>query len=256
MRTALYSFFLVMTLATSAIPVAFIPVLSTPVFAPRIADSNNFSLNWSGYALAESQGSVTSVSGSWVVPTITCGRGPGAYAAFWAGIDGFSSSTVEQAGVLGQCSGGAASYSAWYEFYPAASVTINTVTVTPGDTVSVTVTSAGAGSFSILLTDGLQSYTTAGTVSNAALSSAECITERPSIGGSITNLANFGIVNFGQDTTTIAGTCGATVSGVTTTFASAQEITMVSRHGGTVLAQPSGISTDGSSFSVTWHGSK
>ncbi len=228
----------------------------SPILAPRIADGNNKSLNWSGYAVTGSSGSVTSVSGSWRVPTVSCQKGS-LYAAFWAGIDGFNSNTVEQAGVSAQCSGGSAAYSAWYEFYPNPSITITGLTVRPGDAVSVTVT-YGNGAFTITLVDGSQSFRTSGTVSGAARSSAECITERPSIGGSITKLANFGTISFGQDYTSIGSTCSATIGATSGTFgafgSAVQEITMVNARGAT-LAQPSALTNDGSSFTETWYGS-
>ncbi len=224
-------------------------------FASRFCPTNSCALNWSGYAVTGSTGSVTGVSGSWVVPSVSCSRGS-TYAAFWAGIDGYNSNTVEQAGVLAQCSSGIAIYSAWYEFYPAASVTISSVAVRPGDRVSVSVSYSG-GTFTVTLTDGSQSYTTTGTVSSAARSSAECITERPSVGGSITKLANFGTVSFGQDNTGISSTCDATIGGTTGSFGSFSsvfQITMVNSRG-RVLAQPSALSTDGSSFTETWYAS-
>jgi hypothetical protein len=253
------------TYRVSAAAALFIAILSLqgiavlPAFAtslgPRINEGSNQSLNWSGYAVTAASGSVSGVSGSWLVPSVTCNRQQ-TYAAFWAGIDGFNSGTVEQAGVLAQCSGGAAYYSAWYEFYPSPSVTISTLTVRPGDTVSVTVTYSG-GVFYVTVTDGSQpSFSTSATVSGAARSSAECITERPSIGGSITKLADFGVVSFGQDYTGVSSTCYATISGVTGSFgsfgSSVQEITMVDNRLA-VLAQPSPLSTDGSSFTVTWY---
>src|SRR5262249_49358771 len=60
-----------------------------------------YSLNWSGYAAetnlsAPASNAVTQVSGSWNVPTVT-GR-TNAYSSVWVGIDGYSSSSVEQLG--------------------------------------------------------------------------------------------------------------------------------------------------------------
>ena len=213
------------------------------------------SLNWAGYAVTGSAGSVTYVAGSWVVPTISCTKQT-TYVAFWAGIDGFASNTVEQAGVLAQCSKGSPSYSAWYEFYPSPMVTISSVTVKPGDTVAVSV-SYSSGLFTITLTNGTRQYTTSGSVSGAQLSSAECITERPAIGGSLTSLADFGTVSFGNDYTLVSGTCYATVGSTTGSFGSlgAVSITMTNYRGET-LAAPSQLTQDGSSFNVTWYASK
>src|SRR5579862_8077912 len=48
------------------------------------------STNWSGYAATT--GRYTSVTASWTQPTGTCSTG-NQYAAFWVGLDGYSSST-------------------------------------------------------------------------------------------------------------------------------------------------------------------
>ncbi len=220
----------------------------TPFNGRNISFADSRSLNWAGYGVAASSGTVTVVSGSWVQPAVTCSRGS-TYSSFWVGIDGLNSGTVEQTGTLAYCSSGAARYSAWYEFYPAASVTISTITVHPGDVFTASVTYS-AGQFTTTITDVTtsQSFSTSGTVSGAVRSSAECIAERPSIGGSITKLANFGIVNFSN--------CSATINGVAGNFGSftgVQSIDMVSRSL-KLLAQTSAL-TGGSSFSVTWKGS-
>lgn len=190
------------------------------------------------------------------MPGLTCAPGI-QYAAFWAGIDGFNSNTVEQTGVLAECSSGTAVYSAWYEFYPASPVYApSSDTVKPGDVVSATVTYSSR-TFTATLTDSTQGWTytsPATSVSGAAQSSAECITERPAIGGSLTKLANFGTVYFGYDNTGVASTCSANGSAFGSFGTSVQEIAMVD-FAGRVLAQPSSLSSDGSSFSVTWKAS-
>jgi hypothetical protein len=120
---------------------------------------------------------------------------------------------------------------------------------------SVTYVSGSTFTVSITDTTKQQSFSTQGSVSNAARSSAEWIAEAPSSYFGVLPLANFGKVNFGYDSTSVAGTCSATVAGVTGTIGSfgsaVQEITMVSRRGAT-KATPSPLSTDGTSFNVTW----
>lgn len=64
------------------------------------------SYSWSGYMVAASPGSVTDVRGSWVVPLLSC-TSSSSYVALWVGMDGFTSTTVEQTGILGECVGGA-----------------------------------------------------------------------------------------------------------------------------------------------------
>jgi hypothetical protein len=244
------SIFLILALMLIPILIPAAPV--TLALGHRLSEGTN-SLNWSGYAVTASSGTVTAVYGSWIVPSVSCSK-QSTYVAFWAGIDGFNSNTVEQAGVLAQCSSGKAYYSAWYEFYPSPSVTISSITVAPGDTVSVSV-SYSSGSFYITVKDGSQTYTTSGSVSGAQLSSAECITERPAIAGSLTKLADFGVVSFGYDYTKVSQTCYATISGNTApfgSFTSLQSINMVDNRGA-ILAKPSTLSSDGSSFTVTWY---
>lgn len=227
-------------------------VASTSVAnGPNISFASTNSLNWSGYAVASTSGSVTMASGSWVEPSVTCGGGS-SYAAFWVGIDGFNSNTVEQTGTLASCSSGKASYSAWYEFYPAGSVTISSIKVHPGDSFTATISySSSTGSFTTTLTDVTTgvSYSTSASASGAARSSAECIAERPSIGGSITKLANFGTVGFSS--------CSATINGVSAAFGTFSGITSINMVGrsGRLLAQTSALGADQASFTVTWKAS-
>ena len=212
------------------------------------------SLNWAGYAVTGGSGSVSQVTGSWIEPAVACPRQGSLYAAFWDGIDGFNSNTVEQGGSLAYCSHGSAHYSVWYEFYPAASVTISSIVVHPGDTISVTVSfSTTTSQFSITVQDGTQHFTQTGSVSGAARSSAECIAERPTVGGRLASLANFGRADFGVDYTSTIG-CSATVSGTTGgfgSFSSASAINMVDSAGRT-LATTGPLSSDGTSFVETF----
>ncbi len=156
-----------------------------------------------------------------------------------------------------ECSGGKPIYWAWYEFYPSPSVEISGFTVKPGDVIYVNVTYIGNGEFNIVIKDitrGGETYTVMGSVSGALLSSAECILERPTVNGQLTALANFGTAYFGQDYTDVIGTCYATVGGSTAAFGSypsTVEIIMIA-YNGKILAQPSTLTTDGSSFTVTY----
>jgi hypothetical protein len=226
--------------------------------------SSWYSTNWSGYAVTGLKGSVTSVNGSWIVPTVTPGasRTTAYYSSFWVGIDGFNSGTVEQIGTDSDIRGTTATYYAWYEFYPSAMVQISTTKypVHPGDTMSATVTYLTGSTFKVSITDTekgtvIWSFSTTGTVRNAAKSSAEWIAEAPSSYRGVLPLANFGTVNFGYDNTGVLGTCYAALGGVTGSIGSfgsaVQEITMVTNRGVT-KASPSPLSNDGTSFSVTW----
>ena len=134
------------------------------------------SSNWSGYAVTGS--SVSYVAGSWVVPTVSTTTS--GYTSVWVGIDGFSSSTVEQIGTDSDYVGGRVSYYAWYEMYPAASYNIS-MTVKPGDAMTASVAYQGNNSFLLTITDTTETetFSKAFTMSGAARSSAEWIVDAP-----------------------------------------------------------------------------
>ncbi|MDG6997172.1 MAG: hypothetical protein JRN52_14730 [Nitrososphaerota archaeon] len=216
------------------------------------ADQSVCSTNWSGYVDTGSAGTVTYVSGSWTVPTLQCPSSGTTYVAIWVGIDGYTSTTVEQTGVLGECSSGTTTYSAWYEFYPAAMVTISGIKVSPNDGFTASVTANGGGSFSITITDTTtgSTNTTTGTVSGAQQSSAEWILERPALCRvahcTLSTLANFGNPEpFTSASATVGGKTGA-ISAF-----SDVAVTMVGGSSGPILALPSPLS-GGTSFTIAY----
>ena len=244
---------------------AFSPALAlaAPLMAPGMSaggvnGSSWLSTNWSGYAVTGSN--VVSVEGSWIVPPATGTRFTTAYSSFWVGIDGFNSGTVEQIGTDSDVQRGKPAYYAWYEFYPLEAMQTISLTVIPGDIMDASVTYTSS-EFTLYIENMNTTVSFSMTESVASLgytparSSAEWIAEAPSSYFGVLPLANFGKVNFGYDSTSVAGTCSATVAGVTGSIGSfgsaVQEITMVSRRGAT-KASPSLLSADGTSFSVTW----
>src|SRR2546426_7512455 len=245
-----------LSLAQSLSPQAGVPHRSVP----RIRTLTNgaaTSTNWSGYAVTGPAGSVTDAKGSWIVPSVICSSAA-SYSSFWVGIDGFGSNTVEQTGTDSDCQSGSPTYYAWYEFYPGPAFLITGITVRPGDRISAEAIYS-SGLVTVTITDTTttaQSFTTSGGV-GALRSSAEWIAEAPSSTGGVLPLANFGTAYLGQDNTGLSPTNYATVNGVTGPISSfgpsVQEITMVSSSG-TTEAQPSPLSTDGTSFSVAWGG--
>ncbi|HEU5244009.1 MAG TPA: G1 family glutamic endopeptidase [Gaiellaceae bacterium] len=199
--------------------------------------TNSTSTNWSGYAVTG--GRYTSVSSSWTQPSASCSGT--AYSSFWVGLDGDTSGTVEQTGTDADCSGATPRYYAWYEMYPKYPVNYSN-TVRPGDHMSASVTTNGAGSFTLTISDSTQGWskTTTARLRSAKLASAEVIAEAPSSSGGVLPLANFGTVGFS----------GAKANGsvLTSTTFGLDKITMQS--GSTVKAQPSSMSSG--SFSVAW----
>jgi hypothetical protein len=211
--------------------------------------------NWSGYAVTGEDGSVSSVTGSWIVPAVNCeGTNPPIGAAsFWIGIDGYTTATVEQTGTDSDCSSGSPLYYAWYEFFPDPGIAITTIAVQPGDVIAASVTYNGAA-FTATITDQRtqESFTKSKAVPAAKRSSAEWIGESPA-----GPLPDYGLVFFGQDETGFAGTCDATLNSKTRSIGgfpglTVHPITMVSSSGMTE-AVPGSLSADGSSFSIEWH---
>ena len=236
------------------------------------------SSNWAGYVVGGSNSNTqfSNVSGSWVQPASKCTSGQD-YAAFWVGIggdDGQSSSSgqsslgdgnstsLEQIGTQGDCTGNGTTNYAWYELVPAAPVQLN-LAIHPGDHISASVGVNGSNiAFSLTDKTTEQSFTKTIQASNPDTSSAEWVAEAPSQcdgSGNCTPLAlsDFGTVNFTNATATANGHSG-TISDPNWT---AQPIALGS--GGTydigygssqntAGASPSSLSSDGSSFSVTW----
>lgn len=224
-------------------------------------DGTASSTNWSGYAVLGS--SFTSAYGSWKVPTATCSGVRGyQYAAFWVGLDGYSSDTVEQTGTLSDCSGRNPSYYAWYEFYPENLVEITSFAINPGDVISASVVyNPSNAEFTVTITDETTggTYSTSSTVSGAARSSAEWIAEAPccTFNGGILPLSDFGTVGFGGDYTGLASTNYATdttTSGAIGSFpiADIEEINKVGTRTSPQTSTCSGLSSDGTSFTCTW----
>jgi hypothetical protein len=122
--------------------------------APRLGPihkiSHSTSSNWSGYSAIN--GRYTTVSANWKQPTASCTSAT-TYSSFWVGLDGDGSNTVEQTGTSADCSGGAPRYYAWYEMYPKFPVNLS-IAVRPGDSMSGSVTTNGAGQFTLHIHDG------------------------------------------------------------------------------------------------------
>jgi hypothetical protein len=228
--------------------------------------------NWAGYVVGGSGSSnqqYKSVSGSWVQPTANCSNGQGD-SAFWIGLGGSGQTeSLEQDGTEADCSaGGTPSYFAWYEMVPAGPVQVN-MTIHPGDHMSSRVTVNGTD-VSFWLADQTTGATFAKTfqMSNPDTSSAEWIAEAPSqCSQGLSSctplpLADFGNAQFSNATATDANGHTGTISdsnwsaaavtlspGASNLGFASYDPTSASSSAG---ATPSGLSSDGSSFSVAW----
>jgi len=201
------------------------------------------SLNWAGY-VAES-GSYTAINGSWTIPSVPA-TGSLAADATWVGIGGVKSSDLIQAGTQAITdSRGNIAYSAWYELLPQDSEQITTLTVRPGDLMTVSLSEQSTNQWLIALTDATTGQSFTKSVSyESSHSSAEWIQEMPTGVAGFIPLDTFGSVSF----------TGANVveNGTSTSAASAGAAPMVlitdTRQ---TLATPSALGSDGSSFTVT-----
>jgi hypothetical protein len=203
------------------------------------------STNWSGYAAYGA--TFSDVQGNWQQPTATCTglrHNQVSLAAFWVGLDGYLNNTVEQTGTEADCDGTTPVYYAWYEFYPANVIVLNTTAdpVSPHD-----VFHADVSSTSLTLHDVTAGWSVPIPVpaKGYAFSSAEWIAEGPS-----NMLTNFGTVDF----TNAAASSGATLNGpIDSTAWNHDAITMVTRGGphATPRATPTGLS-GGTAFNIQW----
>jgi Peptidase A4 family len=210
---------------------------NAPQLAPNHKITHSTSSNWAGYAAFN--GTYTGVSASWRQPTASCTSAT-TYSSFWVGLDGYSSSTVEQTGTSADCSGGAPRYYAWYEMYPKFPVNLS-IAVRPGDSMSASVTTDGSGHFTLHIHNGTTGgdFVTTQTLKRARLSSAEAIAEAPSGSGGVLPLTNFGTASFSA----------VTVNGQAIGAFNPDKIDMVGN--GFTKAQTSALS-GGNAFSVAW----
>lgn len=199
---------------------------------------NATSDNWAGYAATSSR--FTSVTATWKQPAVNCSVTRNGYSAFWIGLDGYGTSSVEQTGSEADCAGGRAEYSAWYEMYPQPSENIGG-TVRAGDTFTSSVTTDGSGNFTLILKDSTEGWSRTVHARNggASLASAEAVAEAPS-SSSVLPLADFGTAAFSS----------VKANGKTIGSYHPQAIDMAS--GSTKKATTSGLS-GGDAFRITWH---
>lgn len=216
---------------------------SSATHPPRLGGpSNSTSTTWAGYAATG--GTFTDVSASWKQPTASCATGETSYSSFWVGLDGNTSSTVEQIGTDSDCVNGVPTYYAWYEPYPKLPVQVP-LTVSPGASISASVHTDGRGLFTVTISvNGGRPFSAQFKLRRADLSSAEVIAEAPSSNHGprgVLGLTDFGVVSF----------TGATVDGQDIGSYATDEIQMVQADG-SAKATTSGLK-GGDAFTVTWN---
>jgi Peptidase A4 family len=223
---------------------------------------------WSGYVLtgpADAAISFTSVTGTWKVPTVSCGRTASA-SAVWVGLGGYSTQVLEQAGVNANCDArGEPLYFAWYELVPDIARNIR-AKVFPGDTITSSVRIIQSAVVALHVENRTRhwSFTRRIAWGTSDTASAEWITEAPNNClrnvCRVATLANFGKVTFQNIAATGDGAPGTLanprwtaiplrlVPGVHTPLGSGLALPSHSHAGAT----PGSVSTDGRTFRISW----
>jgi len=225
-----------------------------------VGPAGDTSTNWSGYAAMG--GPFTAVSGSWIVPTVTCTSDVAEYSSEWIGIDGDGDSTVEQDGVEADCLDGSPSYDAWYEFYAESNCPNNNCdevplppghSVSPGDAMSASV-SVASNEWTLTISDSTKNWSfTEGPIPWATpdKASAEWIAERPEIcdpSCALSSLADFGSVTF----TAAAATVNGSSESISALAVTAIEMTNNDTATALALAAPLALNSTTEGFTDYW----
>jgi hypothetical protein len=169
---------------------------AAPVHPSAFPVVHGTSSHWAGYAAYGRSGTFSSVTATWTQPNVTCSS-QDSYVAFWTGLDGYTTRTVEQIGTEGDCVSGQPTYYAWFEMYPRFGYTIDALDVVPGHSYTASVAVQRVATYALRLTDNTTgaSYTTTQRMAGQN-ASAEVIVEAPSTFRSVLPLGNFGSVTF------------------------------------------------------------
>ena len=221
---------------------ATIAVVATTAAGPAAAGKPpkaTASKNWAGYIVRSS--SVTSVGGTWTVPTVQTPRRHRRdfYSVTWIGIGGVTGASLIQVGTEQDWYQGKAVYRAFFELPPAAATTIASITVDPGDQMSASISNTSGSSFTIRLDDVTtqQSFATTQTYAGPR-TSAEWILERPTVARKLAALAPTSDVHFNA----------GTVNGANANLTASGVVKMAKGH--IVLAVPSTPDADANGFLV------
>ncbi|KAJ3119076.1 hypothetical protein HK100_000474 [Physocladia obscura] len=166
----------------------------------------SYSSNWAGAVLVGT--GYTSVTGTFTVPTpTTAGSG-----SAWVGIDGDTCGTaILQTGVDWTKSGSSVTYDAWYEWYPDYAYDFSGITISAGNSITVTVTATSKTGGTATIKNNTTGKSVSHTFSNeGSLGSlceynAEWIVEDFEEGNSLVSFADFGTVVFTGASATKSG---------------------------------------------------
>jgi hypothetical protein len=164
--------------------------------------------------------------------------------ATWIGIGGITSTDLIQVGTQNLLQDGQVTSSTFYEQLPDTSENIPTISISPGDTVTASISEISSGEWSISIKDNTngQSYSNV-EYYDSAESSADWIEEAPTDTNGVIPLDEFGSVGF---TSGLTDENGSTVS---IADSNAEALVMENAEG-EALTSTSAI-TDGGNFTVT-----
>jgi hypothetical protein len=213
--------------------------------APPSADVQpgpSTSRNWSGYAARG--GVFTSVSATWTIPQLAV-DGPFGADATWIGIGGLRSHDLIQAGTQQAVSGnGSVTYHAWIETLPDVSHAVP-LTVLPGESIAISIDLQDGDTWLISFANLTSGQTLQRTLQyTSTVSSAEWIEEAPLVRRRVLPISQFGSLTFTSASAVQDG------QSLTPSDLGARAISLIDA-AGRVLAVPSPLSPDGSSFTVS-----
>jgi hypothetical protein len=258
-RVALLLACCVAVCAVAASPAAAAPLAhgqTLHLAKPRLHANTNQSNNWFGYnqgTLEQGSKLFNSISGDWTVPTATQHASGDEASSDWIGIGGgcidagctVGDNTLIQTGTEQDVSGGTASYGAWWELVPAPSISIDSMTVQPGDHMHADITEVAAGSdlWTITLQNVTRGQTFTQTVPYPSThATAEWIEETPLEIGTSPGLA--ALPNLTKVPFTNAKTNGAAAN-----LKASEEIQLIDS-AGSVIGSPSAPTASGDGFSA------
>lgn len=158
--------------------------------------AGNGAANWSGYVYT---GTFTEVAGTFVVPkTVGAAQGPSTTCpsvcpevAQWVGVDGTTGTNVLQAGVMEEYAGGSTTITPFWEVSPGGVNTIP-ITVSAGDTITVTLFKAGLNTWAVTLDDDTTGQLFRGEqIYGGPGATADFVVEAPTSGSTVLPLASF-----------------------------------------------------------------
>lgn len=219
---------------------------------PATGPVQALSFNWAGYVDDNTTGKTyDKAGGAWTQPAITCAAHINEIAAFTAGIDGYTSSSQEQAGTLAQCFQGAAHYYTWWQMAPSGGITMVGKTVAAGDKIAASVLRNGIA-YTLSVTDSTttgNNFSVKKTCATATCpdTSAEWIAQAPD-----SPRGDYPLPNFKTWRLTSATAKSASTVGKISTFPD-DVLTMLDGSETYNLATTGSLNTVGNAFTVTWH---